>query len=141
MIYLEGIMHRKIHLGLALIILAIVASIFALAISVQAYSPYYLGGRITSYIPGCTMATPVPDVCTGVACPCGSCGCVSAPCTPPAPAWSQTIITPYGSHRESVLCAPVGFPFMTGIPSPGRLLLGNGTSMYSPFKVGLGFGR
>lgn len=160
-------MHRKIHFGLALIILAIIATIFALVITVQAYSPsmannafstkltksaYFVGGRIVSYVPTCTMASPITSnapvllqnfgyggyTCPAVPCPCTRCGCVSAPCTPPPPLWSEIVIVPYGSNSQTVVCAPLSFPFIGGYPSSGRTILGTGTNSYAPLIMGLG---
>ena len=137
MIYLEGLMHKKINIWVALLVIAVIAACAAYAISARAYyASWYIGGMITSYIPGCTMATPAPG-CSGVPCPCRQCGCVCAPCTPPPPQWSEIIFTPYGGSRTNYVCPPIGFRYSNSLPAPSKYILGWGQGVYAPVQISI----
>jgi hypothetical protein len=72
MIYLEGLMHRKINLWLALLVIAIIAAIFALVISAKAFT---LGQPVAIQVLSMPVkCVPDPSLVTCLAsCPvCGS---------------------------------------------------------------------
>ena len=74
MLYPEGLMHRKINFGLALLIIFVIAGIFAWIISARAVSLPGIGLVVISPAVPCTLdpGTPPPGTCT-VSCPtCGS---------------------------------------------------------------------
>ena len=119
MVYIQGMMHKKIHLGLALLILLIVAISAAFALTARAVAPWYFGGRITVVVPESVCSD--PDTCSA----CKNCGCG---------AWSDVTIQPYRGG-QSYVCVPAGFSVQGKGLTPGLQTLGHGSSPYTPIRI------
>ena len=128
---------------MALLVIIIITVIAAYAISARAAAKWYFGGQVTYFVPGCTMAIPVPKICPDafIPCLCPNCGCVKAPCIPPPPKWAETGIRPFGGGK-TYSCEPVAYsyifsPMSPPPPNPLYYILGGGQNAKTPFKIGL----
>lgn len=121
MLYPEGLMHRKVNIGLALLVIFAVAGIFAWIISARAISGPSFGGLVVKVTP-CVLDTPMPYPTTcAVSCPL----CTVLLGTACA-ANMEVIFTPYGGSYNFI-CPVKGYPFKRGgIPTPGSFILGEG---------------
>ena len=154
MIILEGIMHRKVKWWITFIIITVLVGIAAFAIVAKAANSWMLGGEVIKHVPACSAATgvaaqtgPIGIItgqttpgCPGVPCPCQRCGCMWAPCVPPPPKWSETLIRPIGAATMRYSCPPVKYKYAGSIqvPAPKTHILGFGMSAFAPFITGLG---
>jgi len=146
-------MHRKVKWWITFIVVVILVLIAAFAIVAKADNSWVLGGEIIKYEPACTAATAIQSNtgilsgilgnstpgCPAIPCRCLRCGCVSAPCTPPPPKWSEILIRPIGRTMQ-YSCPPIGYKYsgFIRVPAPKRHILGYGLDAYAPFKTGLG---
>jgi hypothetical protein len=107
MIYLEGLMHKKINIWIALLIIIILAASAAWAISAKAFwfSGISFGGFVIS----------VTRSCTGD-CSCNFCGCGDH---------SQIVFIPYGGDNFFV-CPSLTFPYIGPFPQKGYRIIGWG---------------
>src|SRR3989338_1914247 len=125
MIYPEGLMHRKINLWLALLIIAILAAIAAWAISVKAARNVSFGGRINLVNP-CVLD---PESGTCPNCPACTLRLGSA-----CASYTEIQFTPVRGSAYSFICTPKTYSFIRGrTPTPGSWILGNGPQTF-PFQ-------
>lgn len=128
MIYLEGLMHKKINFWIALLILIIIATAVAWALSASAKTAsFYFGGWVTYYQPACVYV-PLCNCCPN--CPI---------CTMYGPAcggMQEVQFTPTGGMSNHI-CPLKTFRFFGGLPRPGGFIIGWGFSPTILKQVGV----
>ncbi len=128
MIYIEGLMHKKVKWYLAALAILIITLAAAWAISAKAVAYSSFGGLITKVTP----CIPDPEATTCF----GSCPFCTTLTGSSCSFYQEITFRPARGSSYSFICPAKSYRFIGGVPRPGAWILGNGPRIF-PFQVGI----